>query len=81
MALALTLVQHGFDVEQIARAYATWMVSPPFDSGSAKLQTGSWAGHKQAAPTSLLAGGCAGIGDEAAEVAGRRASRAVATVV
>lgn len=35
LALARTLVQYGFDVEQIARAYATWMVSPPFDSGGA----------------------------------------------
>ena len=33
LALARTMVQHGFDVEQIARSYATWMDSPPFDSG------------------------------------------------
>jgi len=40
MALALdrTLVQHGFDVEQIARSYATWMDSPPFDSGGTTRQ-------------------------------------------
>ncbi len=38
LALARTLVQHGFDVEQIACAYATWMVSPPFDSGGTTKQ-------------------------------------------
>ena len=38
LALARTLVVHGFDVEQIAAAYGDWHESHPFDEGNATRQ-------------------------------------------
>src|SRR5689334_15921370 len=53
LALARTLVAHGFDVEQIARAYGDWHESHPFDEGNATRQALSGIG------TTRRRGGCA----------------------
>ncbi|HEX6605586.1 MAG TPA: ADP-ribosylglycohydrolase family protein, partial [Chloroflexia bacterium] len=38
LALARTLVAHGFDIEQIAAAYGDWHESGPFDEGGTTRQ-------------------------------------------
>ncbi len=54
LALARTLVSHGFDVEAIATAYGDWLASEPFDSGNATRQA---LGPLRDVPTGTKAAG------------------------